>query len=369
MGTIAKARPDPEALLRQVEAEEEFHKRGRLKIFLGYMSGVGKSFRMLDEARRRRERNHEDVVVGAVQPKNLAQVEQLLRKMEVIPLKQVDGATEIDVEAILRRRPQICVIDGLAYNNPPGSANAKRWQDAEQFLAAGISVIGSVNLQYIEEYQPQVEKITGKKATTTIPLSFVNLADEIEIVDAPPELCAERERVDVAKRDAIGALSSQQMSELREMALLLAADVVDRQLERYLKSKGIESVCGAQERILVAVKPGVNAQRLIESGRRNADRFHGELFVVYVTSDGLSPEKQQALEANLVIAKALNARIEHVSAEDPVSAIMDFARSHGITQIFVGHSSRDNWWHRKWGGRLDRLIREAEGIDVRVFPN
>lgn len=369
VGTIPKTRPDPEALLRQVEAEEEFHRRGRLKIFLGYMSGVGKSFRMLDEARRRRERNHEDVVVGAVQAVNLAQVDQLLQKMEVIPLKRIDGSTAIDVQAILRRRPQVCLIDGLAYDNPPGSVNAKRWQDAEQLLAAGISVIGSVNLQYIEECKPQVEEITGKKVTETIPLSFVNLADEIEIVDAPPELCVEREKADAVDGGGVRKLSSQQMSELREIALLLAADVVDRQLERYLKRKGIDQVSGAQERILVAIKPGVNAQGMIESGRRNADRFHGELFVVYITSDGLSPQHQQALEANLAVANELNARIEHISAEDPVSAIMDFARAHGITQIFVGHSTHESWWHRTWGGRLDRLIRAAEGIDVRVFPH
>ena len=332
MGTISKTRPDPEALLRQVEAEEEFHKRGRLKIFLGYMSGVGKSFRMLDEARRRRERG-EDVVVGAVQPVNFCEVDELLKNMEVIPLRRVGDSTAVDVKAILARHPQVCIIDGLAYDNPPGSTNAKRWQDAEQLLAAGISVIGSVNLQYIEEYQPHVAKITGKKAAETIPLSFVNLADEIEIVDAPPELCVEREKADAASGDRAGKLTSQQMSELREMALLLAADVVDRQLERYLKIKGIETVCGAQERILVALKPGVNGQPMIESGQRNADRFHGELFVVYVTKDGLSPEQQRALDADLEAAKAANARIEHISAEDPVSAILDFARAHGITQI------------------------------------
>ena len=368
MGTIPKTRPDPEALLRQVEAEEEFHKRGRLKIFLGYISGVGKSFRMLDEARRRRERG-EDVVVGAIQPVNLAEVEDLIKKMEVTPLKMIDGLPAMDVATILRRRPQVCLIDGLAYDNPPASANAKRWQDAEQLLAAGISVIGSVNLQYIEECRSQVEQITGKRVSETIPLSFVNLADEIEIVDAPAELCLERERTDSSGGEEGGKLSPQKLSELREIALLLAADVVDRQLERYLKRQGIEPVSGAQERILVCVKPGVNAQKMIESGRRNADRFHGEFFVVVVTRDGLSPEHQQALEANLTLAQELNARIEHISAEDPVHAIMDFARAHGVTQMFVGHSRRESWWHRWWGGTLDRLIRQAEGIDVRVFPH
>lgn len=368
MGSLPKTRPDPEALLRQVEAEEEFHKRGRLKIFLGYISGVGKSFRMLDEGRRRREKS-EDVVVGAIQPVNLVEVEDLLKKLEVIPLKMIDGWPAMDVDAILRRRPQVCLIDGLAYNNPPGSVNAKRWQDVEQLLAAGISVVGSVNLQYIEEYRPQVETITGKRVTETLPLSFVNLADEIEVVDASPELCLERERAKSAAGDEGGKLTEQMLCELREIALLLAADVVDRQLERSLKRQGIEPFSGARERILVCVKPGVNAQKMIESGRRNADRFHGELFVVYVNGTGLAPEGQQTLEANLALAQQMNARIEHLSAEDPAHAIMDFARARGITQIFVGHSTHESWWHRRWGGRLDRLIREAEGIDVRVFPH
>ncbi|HVN77914.1 MAG TPA: hypothetical protein VMW38_02855 [Terriglobia bacterium] len=358
--------PDAEVGLDPDHAEDAHQKRGRLKIFLGYISGVGKSFRMFDEGRRRRERG-QDVVVGAIQPVNSTEVEELLKKMEVIPFKRVEGLLVMDVDAILNRRPQGCLIDGLAYDNPSGSLHSKRWQDVEQLLAAGISVIASVNLQYIEEYREQVERITGKRVTSTIPLNFVQTADEVELVDMPADLCLERTE-GASAQDATGP-GPQQLSELREIALLLAADVVDRQLEKYLRDHGIEQLWGAQERILVFIRPGLNARKMIESGRRNADRFHGELFVAFLSDPDLSSDDKSALETNLTVARQLNAHIEPLEAEDPVKALMDFAHSHGITQIFIGHSAHENWWQRLWGSFVGRLIREAEGIDVRIFPN
>ncbi len=360
-------RPDPEFLLREVQAAEEHHRRGRLKIFLGYSSGVGKSFRMLDEARRRRERG-EDVVVGAIQPVTPPEVEALLHKLEVIPLRIVQGVPVMDVDSILRRHPQVCIVDGLAYDNPPNSRHASRWQDVQDLLAAGISVIASVNLQHIEERREQVERITGKSVAETVPLTFLGTADEIEVVDAPPEMCLERGG-DTDAAEGASPSRQQQLSELREIALLLAADVVDRQLETYLKRHGIEHLWGVQERILIYIVPGVNATKMIQSGRRNADRFHGELFVAYVKEPELTPEEQTTLEANLTLARQLNAHIELLEGEDTIDTIMEFARAHGITQVFIGHSAHENWWHRLWGSAVDRLIREAEGIDVRVFPN
>ena len=365
MGTTIE-RPDPEMLLRRVQAEEEYAKRGRLKIFLGYMSGVGKSQRMFNEGRRRLERG-EDVVVGATQPENCPEVEEILRKMEVIRPIKVAGVPVMNVEAILKRHPQVCLIDGVAYNNPPGGPHEQRWQDVEQLLAAGISVIASVNLQYIQERREQVEKITGREVRETIPLAFVQSADEIEVVDAPAEMCLERAEGAASEK---AAPTPEQLSELRELALLLAADVVDRQLGSYLERHGIEPRWGAQERILVCLRPSLDAQKIIESGRRNADRFHGELFVVYVDDPRLPPEDRDTLDSNLTLARELNANIELLDGQkDPVADIIDFARSHGVTQIFIGHSTHENWWQRLWGNSVDRLIRQAEGIDVRVFPN
>ncbi len=356
----------PEELLQQVQAEENYERRGKLKVFLGYASGVGKSFRMLDEGRRRHERG-QDVVVGAIQPKTSPEIDALLSKVQVIPLKFVDGAPVMDVQAILARHPAVCLVDGLAYDNPPGSPNASRWQDVEQLLEAGISVISSVNIQYIDELRERVEKITHKSVKHTVPLSFLHSADEVVVVDAPPEMCMTRGSD--GQNEAEGSSEAQKLSELREIALLLAADVVDRQLESYLQRNGIVQTFGAQERILVCVTPRANAAAMIESGRRNADRFHGDLTVAYVSQPEISADDQAALDRNLSMAREAQAHVELLDGEDPVETILDFARERGITQIFVGHSAREKWWQRVTGTPLDRLIRGANDIDVRVFPH
>src|SRR5947209_7742535 len=170
------SRKTPEDFLRQCQAEEAAVTKGRLKIFVGYASGVGKSFRMLDEARRRRQRG-QDIVVGAIQPKVPPAVEELLRKLEVIPLKTFGQDSAIDVEALVRRHPAVCVIDGLAYDNPPGARNPTRWRDVADLLNAGNTVISSINIQYVAELRSQVEAITGKQVTQTVPISFIKSAD------------------------------------------------------------------------------------------------------------------------------------------------------------------------------------------------
>ncbi|MGD0295765.1 MAG: universal stress protein [Bryobacteraceae bacterium] len=363
--TVARKRT-PEELLQQAQAEETYERRGKLKVFLGYASGVGKSFRMLDEGRRRYERG-QDVVVGAIQPKTSPETDALLSKLKVIPLKNIDGVPVMDLVAILARHPAVCLVDGMAYDNPPGSKNPSRWQDVEEMLEAGISVISSVNIQYIDELRDRVEKITHKSVKQTVPLSFLHSADEVVIVDAPPEMCMTRAG-DGQNGDEVSS-EAQKLSELREIALLLAADVVDRQLEAYLQRNGITQTFGAQERILVCVTPRANAAAMIESGRRNAERFHGDLTVAYVSQPEISADDQAALERNLAIARDAQAHVELLDGEDPIDTILDFARERGITQIFVGHSAREKWWERLTGTPLDRLIRGANDIDVRVFPH
>src|SRR5262245_7368429 len=165
-------RRDPYQLLAEIQREERRQRRGRLKIFLGYASGVGKSAKMLDESRRRRQRG-EDIVVAAIQQQSTPEIDRLLSMQEVIPTVKTSGRDVIDIEHILRRRPQVVVIDGLAYNNPPGSRHAHRWQEVDELLQAGISVITSINLQYIEEMQEEVACITGKRPTETVPLAFL----------------------------------------------------------------------------------------------------------------------------------------------------------------------------------------------------
>ena len=360
-------RPSPEQLLEKIEEQERKARRGRLKIFLGYTSGVGKSFQMLDEGRRRRERNWEDVVVTATQPQYPPEVKRLLVNHEIIPPLKINDQEVINVAAVLERRPQVVLIDGLAYDNPPGSRNAKRWQDVEEILGAGISVIASVNVEYIEECRAEVEHLTGKRRLHALPRHFLEKADDIVIVDAPAENSRGSGRSDSVAGEPL-PLERQKLMRLREMALLVAAEVVDRQLESYLKTHGIDQLWGVQERILVCVTPRSNAAQIIESARRNADRFHGQLFAVYVRDTPLSPEEEKMLLKNLDRARELGAETEVLAGEDMVDAIVGFAREKGITQILIGHSRREGRWQRLQRSKVDRLIRKAEGIDISIYP-
>lgn len=358
-------RRDPERLLRQVEWEEKLRAHARLKVFLGYASGVGKSFRMLDEGRRRRERG-EDVVIAAVQSKVSSDVREMLEPFEVIPPLRFDLDHAVDVAAVLRRHPQVCLVDELAHTNPPESPNRYRWQDLEQILQAGVSVITAVNLNHIQELKDTVQQITGKEVRDTVPKAFLMRAEEIVVVDVPPEQILERlGQLQESER----LVTERRLSELREMALLLAAEVVDHQLESYLQAHRPALPMGAHEKILVCITPRANARAMIASGYRNSQRFHGELFVLYVRQPELSLEDRASVESHLAFAGEVGARIQILEDHDPMAAILRFARENGITQIFIGHSLQQNWRARLFGNPVDRLIREADDIDIRIFPH
>jgi two-component system sensor histidine kinase KdpD len=341
--TMPASDPDSHASITPQRA------RGRLKVFLEYASGVGKSFRMFDEARRRKERG-QDVVVGALQPEVNAEIQSLLKSLEVVPTVDVRGVPVIDVPAILRRHPQVCIIDGLAYDNPWGR-NRHRWQDVEELLAGGINVVGSVNLQHIEDQREEAEKLTGKKVAETIPRDFLDTTDEIVVVDAPTE----------------GA--PPEVSQLREMALVLSADVIDAGLQRYLRAHELEPTWRTHERFLVCLTPRANADRMIASARQSAARFHCDVLAVSVVQPDISEAERKDMQQNLARARAAGARVDVLEGHDPVDAILQYARSHGVTQILVGHSLKKDWKTRLWGSPISRLIRAAEGMDVRVFPH
>ena len=359
-------RRTPDELLAEIEREERRKRRGKLKLFLGYASGVGKSFQMLDEGRRRRERG-EDVVACALQSNYPPDVQAIVDQLEVIPTIVSDCGEAIDSPMVIERHPEVVLIDGLAYDNPPECKNPHRWQDVEQLLNAGISVLTTVNVQYLENLQDEVERITGKRAPYIIPREFVNKsADEITLVDAPSE-----ESVLGGIEDSSARLAEKhKLSRLRELALLVAASVVDRQLESYLRSQGTEQTWGVQERILVCVTAESDATEMLESGRRNADRFQGEFYVLYFRDKPLSKEKQDRLEKNLQHARELGASVHTLTDSDAVTAILEFATQCGITQIFVGRSSTPpDFWTRMRGSLAVRLIRAAEAIDVVVYPH
>jgi two-component system sensor histidine kinase KdpD len=350
----ASGRRDPEALLRDIEAGERAARAGRLKVFLGYAPGVGKSFRLLDEGRRRHERG-EDVVVAALQPDVPSDAARVIRDLERIPLREIDGVPVLDMDALLQRRPRVCLVDGLAYDNPAGARHARRYQDVEEMLEAGISVLTTIGLEYIAEQQDFVRQVVGHAPAQAVPQDFVSRADELVVVDAPPGADADANAAD-------------ELNALRQRALLLAAEVVDRQLEAYLRRHGIESSWATQERILVCMTPRANAARMLAAARRAVDHFHGELFATYVVQEHLTEEDRSANERNATLARAQEARLDILEGPDPAGAILDHARRLGITQIYVGHSLARSWTARLRRTPLERLIRDAEGIDVRVFP-
>jgi len=356
-------RPNPEELLRRVQADERRERRGRLKVFLGYASRVGKSYRMFDEGRRRKQRG-QDVVVGATQGAITPDIQEILSCLETVPTlieKHVGAEYQvIDLAALFRRHPAVCLIDGLAYFNPPGSRNPERWQDVEELLDKGISVITAVNVQHIREKQDDVERIDGRRRASSVPQAFLLEAEEIEVVDAPPDALIDR-------TDGV-APDSRRLAELRELALLLAADVVDRQLQDYLDSHGIAARWGAQERILVCLTPRSNAAAMLVSGLRNKLRFHGALMVAYMQQANLPAEDQRRLEEHLEEARAMDAEIHCLQGDDFVDTILNFARERRITQLFLGHSNRPRGF-RLAHNPIERLIDAAEDFDVRLFPH
>jgi two-component system sensor histidine kinase KdpD len=352
-------RKTPDELLNEIQPEASGMK-GHLKIFLGYASGVGKSLRMLDEARRRKERG-QDVIVGAVQPKVSPEAQKLLDRLEVIPLREYPSGIAMDTQAIKRRHPAVCIIDGLAYNNPPGLRNPTRWRDAQDLVNAGIKVLGSINIQYIEELSHQVEDITGKHVIETVPVSFIKSADEIEIVDAPTEEPIERLPEQVTKIEA----RQQQFAVLRELALILAADVVDSQLNNYLAKHGIRQSFGAQEKILVCITPRANAREMIETAQIIAEKFHAVMIVAYVKQAELSLEDQTALDEKLELARSAKAQIEILDGEDAVETILDFANSHAITQLFIGQTQNIRNW--PWSDPVEKLIQRSRSMELRIF--
>jgi two-component system sensor histidine kinase KdpD len=228
-------------------------------------------------------------------------------------------------------------------------------------------VLTAINVLHIEELRERVERLTGKHAKTTVPKDFLIRADEIVVVDVPTDLALDR-RGEVP--EPFGSINEGErtLSELREMALILAAEVVEAQLEHYLEAHGIQPVSGSHERILVCLTPRSDAPAMISSGKRNKERFHGELHVVHVRQPRLSPADRARINSSLDVAREAGAEVQILEGDDPVEAILEYARMKKITQIFVGHSRRREWASRVWAGPLVRLLRGADQMDVRIFP-
>ena len=354
-------------------------KRGELRIYLGAAPGVGKTFAMLGEAHRRLERGT-DLVAAVVETHGRKKTADQIAGIEVVPPRYIEYRgkhfPELDVEAVLRREPQVVLVDELAHTNTPGSRNPKRWQDVEELLDAGITVISTVNVQHLESLNDVVTQITGIEQQEKVPDEVVRAADQIELVDITPEALRRRlahgnvyapERVDAALSNYFrrGNLTA-----LRELALLWLADQVDAALEKYREENQITDTWEARERVVVAVTGGPESETLVRRASRIASRSSAELMVVHVVrGDGLSGVSAPQMGKVRELAISLGATLHTVIGDDVPTALLDFARDENATQLVIGTSRRSRWARIFDEGIGAAVVQHSGKIDVHMVTH
>ncbi|MER5260316.1 MULTISPECIES: sensor histidine kinase KdpD [unclassified Streptomyces] len=350
--------------------------RGKLRIYLGSAPGVGKTYAMLSEAHRRIERGT-DCVVAFVEHHDRPRTEVMLHGLEQVPRKDLDYRgtlfTEMDVDAVLERAPAVALVDELAHTNVPGSRNAKRWQDVEELLAAGIDVVSTVNIQHLESLGDVVESITGVRQRETVPDEVVRRADQIELVDMSPQALRRRmAHGNIYKSDRVDAALSNyfrpgNLTALRELALLWVADRVDEYLQQYRGEHDIRSTWQARERIVVGLTGGPEGRTLIRRASRMAAKGSGsEILAVYIArSDGLTAASPKELAVQRTLVEDLGGTFHHVIGDDIPAALLDFARGVNATQIVLG-SSRRKTWQYVFGPGVGATVARESGPDLDV---
>jgi two-component system sensor histidine kinase KdpD len=375
--TSPDTRPDPEALLARLQREERQKQRGRLRIYLGAFPGVGKTYAMLNEAQRRHIYG-EDVVVGFVETHGRRGTELQLQGLEVIPRKRVEyrGVVleEMDVEAILKRRPAVCLVDELAHTNAPGSEREKRYEDVQALLAAGIDVVSTLNIQHLESLNDTVESITGIRVRETIPDSVIDDADEVILVDLSPE--GARARMshghiypkEQAARALEGFFRVDNLAALREMALRRTAAQVDNQLDELMREASPEEArAEPDDKVLVVLGDGRAARDLIRHGWRLARGLRAELLVAYLKRE--RDEKQdRELARTLELAEDLNARIIPLEGEGAVQAVAGFVKAEGINHVVLAAEKRGPIARLLRPSDAEKLVAISPHVDVHLVP-
>ncbi|MGW6490856.1 ATP-binding protein [Streptomyces sp. NPDC055056] len=350
--------------------------RGKLRIYLGAAPGVGKTYAMLSEAHRRVERGT-DCVVAFVEHHHRPRTEVMLHGLEQVPRRELEyrgGAfTEMDVDAVLDRAPAVALVDELAHTNVPGSRNAKRWQDVEELLAAGIDVVSTVNIQHLESLGDVVESITGVRQRETVPDEVVRRADQIELVDmSPPALRRRMAHGNIYTSDKVDAALSNyfrpgNLTALRELALLWVADRVDEYLTEYRSEHRVSTIWGSRERIVVGLTGGPEGRTLIRRAARLAEKgAGGEVMAVYIArSDGLTAASPKELALQRTLVEDLGGTFHHVVGDDIPASLLDFARGVNATQIVLG-SSRRKTWQYVFGPGVGVTVARESGPDLDV---
>ena len=370
-------RPSGDQLLERLRQ----HDRAKLRVYIGAAPGVGKTYQMLEDARALKKRGV-DVVIGLVETYGRADTEAQIGDLEIvsrrkIPYKGVE-LEEMDLDAILARKPQMCIVDELAHTNVPGSRHEKRYQDVLDLLDAGINVLTAVNIQHLETLNDLVSRVTGVRVRETVPDTFLDRADEVINVDVTvDELHTRLRQGKVYKPETIEQALSNffregNLSTLRELALRAVADEVGEKAASYRQREGLEPGL-IPERVMVCMSSSVSAPRVIRTGARIAGRLGARWYAVYVETPSELPERikepdREQLQRNLALAESLGATIVRVKADRPADGLIAFAQREGITHVIFGQSSRTRLEILMKGSTLNRFLEEVKDAAVQVVP-
>lgn len=370
-------RPDPDDLLKQVQADE--HSRGKLKIFLGYAAGVGKTYAMLEAAHQRQSQGV-DVVIGYIETHGRADTEALVNGLELLPPFQVEyheiKLPELNTDSVIKRHPKLVLIDEFAHTNAPGSRHPKRYLDVEDILDAGIDVYTTLNIQHLESLKDVVAQVTGVVVRETVPDRVLDDASEIEVIDLPPdELLTRLQEGKVyvpeqAKRAIQKFFRKGNLSALREMSLRRAAERVDNQMRVYMRTRAIPGPWAATERLLVCISSSTLSEKLVRTTRRLSDELNAEWFAVHVnvtSKPELNPVTLERIGKVLQLAEKLGARTRTLTGRSIPEAVLAYAKKHNVTKIVIGKPIRPRWQELLKGSVVDQLIYASGDIDVYVI--
>ncbi|TMD69326.1 MAG: sensor histidine kinase KdpD [Chloroflexi bacterium] len=373
------------------------HRRGRLRVYLGAVAGAGKTYTMLNEGHRRESRGA-DVVVGYVETHGRPQTQAQIGDLEIVPRKKVTyrGVTleEMDTEAVIARHPKVALIDELAHTNVPGSKHAKRYQDVEEILDAGINVVTTLNIQHLESLNDLVASITGVRVRETLPDQILDQADEVELVDISPYALRQRMRHgNIYPPDRIEASLNNffregNLTALRELALRRTAEKTEAQLHQYMTEHGINELWPASERVMVGFDSRPHTRQVIRDAWRLAHGLHADLIAITIQSEGRlafmnkligflkygtdAPRQREAakhrLEEHAVLAEDLGAEVIRTSSRDIASKLVEIARERQVTQLVLGQPARSYWEEMLRGSIINRVLRMSSDIDIHIVP-
>lgn len=372
-------RPDPESLLRRIQAEEREASEAKLKLFFGAYPGVGKTYAMLEAARERKQEGV-DVVVGVVETHGRPETAALLKNLEILPRREIPYKgivlREFDLDVALSRKPDLILIDELAHNNPPDCRHTKRWQDVEELLNAGISVYTTLNVQHWESLNDVVAQITGIKVRETVPDIFLERAHEVELVDLPPADLLKRMGEgkvyvgDQAIRAAENFFQVGNLIALRELALRHTAEHVDAEMQEFKSRYAITRVLPVRERLLVGITASPHSQRLVRATLRLATSLRCQWITIYIQTpehEKLPPDQKARIIDTLRLAERLGGETSVVTGQDVAEEMLRFARARNITKIVVGKPSQPRWKELLFGSKVNAIARQSGEIDLYVI--